>query len=139
MAQHMMQYVVTGKPAAPMPSRISAWAVYDVFSVEDDEQIFLAVVSDTQWAIFCDAFGLADMKTDPRLQTNNLRVEARGWMMPLLRNEMARYGAPSCRQCSSNMVCRSPRSRGRTTCWTIRICWKPAAWRRLPCLMDAPR
>jgi crotonobetainyl-CoA:carnitine CoA-transferase CaiB-like acyl-CoA transferase len=92
-AQHMMQYAVTGKPAAPMPSRISAWAVYDVFSVKDDEQIFLAVVSDTQWAIFCDAFGLSAMKTDPRLQTNNLRVEARDWMMPLLRDEMARYSA----------------------------------------------
>jgi crotonobetainyl-CoA:carnitine CoA-transferase CaiB-like acyl-CoA transferase len=92
-AQHMMQYAVTGKPAAPMPSRISAWAVYDVFAVKDDEQIFLAVVSDTQWAIFCDAFGLSGMKTDPRLLTNNLRVEARDWMMPLLRNEMARYSA----------------------------------------------
>jgi crotonobetainyl-CoA:carnitine CoA-transferase CaiB-like acyl-CoA transferase len=92
-AQHMMQYAVTGKPADPMPSRISAWAVYDVFSVKDGEQVFLAVVSDTQWAIFCDAFGLSDMKADPRLQTNNLRVEAREWMMPLLREEMARYGA----------------------------------------------
>jgi crotonobetainyl-CoA:carnitine CoA-transferase CaiB-like acyl-CoA transferase len=93
-AQHMMQYAVTGKPADPMPSRISAWAVYDVFSVKDGEQVFLAVVSDTQWAIFCDAFGLSEMKADPRLQTNNLRVEAREWMMPLLREEMARYGAP---------------------------------------------
>jgi crotonobetainyl-CoA:carnitine CoA-transferase CaiB-like acyl-CoA transferase len=92
-AQHMMQYAVTGKPADPMPSRISAWAVYDVFSVKDGEQVFLAVVSDTQWAIFCDAFGLSGMKADPLLQTNNLRVEARVWMMPLLRQEMARYGA----------------------------------------------
>ncbi len=50
-AQHMMQFAVTGQPAAPMPSRISAWAVYDVFTVRDGEQIFLAVVSDTQWAI----------------------------------------------------------------------------------------
>ena len=90
-AQHMMQYAVTGKPAAPMPSRISAWAVYDVFSVRDNEQIFLAVVSDTQWAIFCDAFGLSDLKADPRLVTNNDRVVARDWMMPLLRAEMARY------------------------------------------------
>ena len=49
-AQHMMQFAVTGKPAAPMPSRISAWAIYDVFTVKDGEQIFLAVVSDTQWA-----------------------------------------------------------------------------------------
>jgi crotonobetainyl-CoA:carnitine CoA-transferase CaiB-like acyl-CoA transferase len=90
-AQHMMQYAVTGKPAAPMPSRISAWAVYDVFNVKDNEQIFLAVVSDTQWAIFCDAFGLSDLKADPRLITNNDRVAARDWMMPLLRAEMARY------------------------------------------------
>jgi crotonobetainyl-CoA:carnitine CoA-transferase CaiB-like acyl-CoA transferase len=45
-AQHMMQFAVTGKPADPMPSRISAWAVYDVFTVKDGEQIFLAVVSD---------------------------------------------------------------------------------------------
>jgi crotonobetainyl-CoA:carnitine CoA-transferase CaiB-like acyl-CoA transferase len=92
-AQHMMQYAVTGKPAAPMPSRISAWAVYDVFSVKDNEQIFLAVVSDTQWAIFCDAFGLSALKADPRLATNNDRVVARDWMMPLLRAEMARYSA----------------------------------------------
>ncbi|HEX8884127.1 MAG TPA: CoA transferase, partial [Noviherbaspirillum sp.] len=53
--------------------------------------IFLAVVSDTQWAIFCDAFGLSDLKADPRLLTNNDRVLARDWMMPLLRAEMARY------------------------------------------------
>jgi crotonobetainyl-CoA:carnitine CoA-transferase CaiB-like acyl-CoA transferase len=32
-SQHMMQYAITGKPAAPMPERISAWAVYDVFTV----------------------------------------------------------------------------------------------------------
>jgi crotonobetainyl-CoA:carnitine CoA-transferase CaiB-like acyl-CoA transferase len=76
-----------------MPSRISAWAVYDVFSVKDNEQIFLAVVSDTQWAIFCDAFGLSGLKADPRLATNNDRVVARDWMMPLLRAEMARYSA----------------------------------------------
>lgn len=92
-AQHMMQYAVTGKPAAPMPSRISAWAVYDVFNVKDNEQIFLAVVSDTQWAIFCDAFGLPELKSDPRLMSNNDRVLARDWMMPLLRAEMARYSA----------------------------------------------
>ena len=88
-AQHMMQFAITGKPAAPMPSRISAWAVYDVFTVKDGEQIFLAVVSDTQWAIFCDAFGYADMKADTRLATNNDRVRAREWMMPILRQRIA--------------------------------------------------
>jgi crotonobetainyl-CoA:carnitine CoA-transferase CaiB-like acyl-CoA transferase len=92
-AQHMMQFAVTGKPAAPMPSRISAWAVYDVFQVRDGEQIFLAVVSDTQWAVFCDAFGFADLKADPRLAGNNLRVQARDWMMPVLRERLASHSA----------------------------------------------
>jgi len=88
-AQHMMQYVVTGKPAAPMPSRISAWAVYDVFTVAGGEQIFLAVVSDTQWALFCDAYDFADLKADPRLVSNNSRVVAREWLLPILRERMA--------------------------------------------------
>lgn len=88
-AQHMMQFTVTGKPAAPMPARISAWAVYDVFTVRDGEQIFLAVVSDTAWALFCDAFGFTDLKADPRLATNNDRVRAREWMMPILRERLA--------------------------------------------------
>lgn len=92
-AQHMMQYAVTAKPAAPMPARISAWAVYDVFKVKEGEQIFLAVVSNTAWAIFCDAFGFADLKDDPRLQSNNDRVAARDWMMPLLRERMAAFSA----------------------------------------------
>jgi crotonobetainyl-CoA:carnitine CoA-transferase CaiB-like acyl-CoA transferase len=92
-AQHMMQFAVTGKPASPMPSRISAWAIYDVFTVKDGEMVFLAVVSDTQWAIFCDAFGLTEFKADPRLSTNNQRVQAREWLMPLLRKRLAHHSA----------------------------------------------
>jgi crotonobetainyl-CoA:carnitine CoA-transferase CaiB-like acyl-CoA transferase len=92
-AQHMMQFAATGKAADPMPSRISAWAVYDVFTVKDGEQIFLAAVSDKQWAIFCKAFGLEEMLADPRLQTNNDRVLAREWMMPILRSHLAGYSA----------------------------------------------
>ncbi|MDM0091222.1 MULTISPECIES: CaiB/BaiF CoA-transferase family protein [unclassified Variovorax] len=92
-AQHMMQFAATGKAADPMPSRISAWAVYDVFTVKDGEQIFLAAVSDKQWAIFCKAFGLADLMADPRLQSNNDRVLARDWMMPILRSRLAGHSA----------------------------------------------
>ena len=92
-AQHMMQFAVTGEAAAPMPSRISAWAVYDVFTVKGGEQIFLAVVSDTQWAVFCKAFDLADLQADPRLVTNNDRVHARDWMLPMLRTRMAGHSA----------------------------------------------
>jgi crotonobetainyl-CoA:carnitine CoA-transferase CaiB-like acyl-CoA transferase len=92
-AQHMMQFAVTGKPAGPMPSRISAWAVYDVFTVKDDEQVFLAAVSDTQWHLMCNEFGFADLKSDERLKSNNDRVRARDWMMPILRERFAPHSA----------------------------------------------
>jgi crotonobetainyl-CoA:carnitine CoA-transferase CaiB-like acyl-CoA transferase len=92
-AQHMMQFAVTGKAAAPMPSRISAWAVYDVFTVKDNAQIFLAAVSDTQWHVMCDAFGFADLKADARLASNNDRVKAREWMLPILRERFAQLSA----------------------------------------------
>jgi crotonobetainyl-CoA:carnitine CoA-transferase CaiB-like acyl-CoA transferase len=91
--QHMLQYAITGKPAAPMPDRISAWAVYDVFTVKDGGQIFLAAVSDAQWATFCDALGFADLKMDPRYASNNLRVQARPALMPVLRERLAKYSA----------------------------------------------
>ncbi len=87
-AQHMMQFAVTGKAAAPMPERISPWGIYDVFSVAGGEQIFLAVVSDTQWAVFCQAFALGDLQADARLASNNLRVQARSWLLPELRSRL---------------------------------------------------
>ena len=92
-AQHMMQFAVTGQPAAPMPSRISAWALYDVFTVAGDGQIFLAAVSDTQWAQLCAGFGWDDLAQDPRLKTNNNRVRARDWLLPLLRTRFAAFTA----------------------------------------------
>jgi crotonobetainyl-CoA:carnitine CoA-transferase CaiB-like acyl-CoA transferase len=92
-AQHMMQFAVTGQAAAPMPSRISAWGIYDVFTVKDGEQIFLAVVSDTQWALFCDAFCLPALKADARLASNNQRVRERDWLLPLLRGHLAPLAA----------------------------------------------
>jgi crotonobetainyl-CoA:carnitine CoA-transferase CaiB-like acyl-CoA transferase len=92
-AQHMLQFAVTGKAAAPMPERISPWGIYDVFSVLEGEQIFLAVVGDSQWKIFCEAFGFADWFADPRLTTNNDRVLARDWMVPLLRERLAGHSA----------------------------------------------
>jgi crotonobetainyl-CoA:carnitine CoA-transferase CaiB-like acyl-CoA transferase len=92
-AQHMMQFAVTGQAAAPMPSRISAWGVYDVFTVKDGEQIFLAAVSDTQWAILCEEFGFADLKADARLGSNNARVLAREWLIALLRDRFESFTA----------------------------------------------
>lgn len=91
--QHMLQYAITGEAAAPMPDRISAWALYDVFTVKNGEQIFLAAVSDAQWVTFCDAFGYADLKADPALATNNDRVRMRPTLMVELRKRLANFTA----------------------------------------------
>jgi len=92
-AQHMMQFAVTGQAAAPMPARISAWGIYDIFKVKNDEHIFLAVVTDTAWEIFCRTFSFDDLYGDARLKSNNQRVAERSWMMPILRERMSFYSA----------------------------------------------
>jgi crotonobetainyl-CoA:carnitine CoA-transferase CaiB-like acyl-CoA transferase len=93
MGQHMLQYAVTGSHPRPMPARDSPWAVYDVFTVRDGEQIFLAAVSDAQWQVFCDVLGLPDLKADPELTTNNDRVRARMRLLATLRERLAPYSA----------------------------------------------
>ena len=92
-AQHMMQFAVTGKTPSPMPNRISAWGIYDVFTVKDGEQIFLSAVSDTQWVAMCKAFDFDDLLSDLRLETNNQRVLARDWLMPILRERFRAFSA----------------------------------------------
>jgi crotonobetainyl-CoA:carnitine CoA-transferase CaiB-like acyl-CoA transferase len=84
-AQHMTQYAVTGKAAAPMPARISAWGVYDVFDTGDGQQVFVGVVTDTQWRAFCAEFDRPALLSDPALATNSERVMARERFMPILR------------------------------------------------------
>ncbi|MCG8558586.1 MAG: CoA transferase [Hyphomicrobiales bacterium] len=91
-AQHMAQYAVTAEPAAPMPSRISAWSVYDVFDTADG-QVFVGAVTDTQWDIFCEAFGFDDLAADPELATNRERVLQRDRFMPRIRERFARLTA----------------------------------------------
>jgi crotonobetainyl-CoA:carnitine CoA-transferase CaiB-like acyl-CoA transferase len=89
MGQHMLQFAMTGRHPAPMPARDNPWAVYDVFTVKDGEQIFLAAVSDAQFATFCDVLGFADLKADPRLATNNDRVKVRPALLATLRERLA--------------------------------------------------
>jgi crotonobetainyl-CoA:carnitine CoA-transferase CaiB-like acyl-CoA transferase len=88
--QHMAQKAVTGKAAAPMPVRISAWAVYDVFETAgENEQVFVGVVSDSQWQAFCTEFDLEALLADPALATNNERVSSRDLFMPAIREMIA--------------------------------------------------
>jgi crotonobetainyl-CoA:carnitine CoA-transferase CaiB-like acyl-CoA transferase len=91
--QHMLQYAVTGRHPAPMPARDSPWGIYDVFSVANGEQIFLAAVSDAQWRTFCDVLGFADLKDDARYATNNDRVRMRPTLLATLRERLASWRA----------------------------------------------
>jgi crotonobetainyl-CoA:carnitine CoA-transferase CaiB-like acyl-CoA transferase len=84
--QHMAQQAVTGAAAQPMPVRISAWAIYDVFETANaDEQLFVGVVSDGQWTAFCRAFDLAEFAGNPDYAENNQRVLARDVILPRVR------------------------------------------------------
>ncbi len=82
--QHMAQYAVTGKPAAPMPARVSAWAVYDVFQTRD-EPVFIGVVTDPLWKKFCKLFALDDLWAIEEYRENNARVKARDIIIPQIR------------------------------------------------------
>jgi crotonobetainyl-CoA:carnitine CoA-transferase CaiB-like acyl-CoA transferase len=82
MGQHMAQQVVMGEPAKPMSIRTSAWAIYDIFNTKDDQQVFVAVVSDTQWVVFCEEFELTEFSKNASLKANNDRVNHRDTILP---------------------------------------------------------
>lgn len=87
--QHIAQYAVTGTPAAPMPARVSAWAIYDVFETGDEEKVFVGVVSDTQWVTFCEAFGFNGLLAEEYLRANNNRVRERERILPVVREKFS--------------------------------------------------
>lgn len=89
-AQHMQQYVVTGEAAAPMPNRISAWAIYDVFTFAGGEQMFVAATGEGQWHALCRVLGQTALLDDPTLGSNNDRVLQR----PRLLAHLAEVFAP---------------------------------------------
>ena len=93
MGQHMLQYAVTGRHPKPMPARDNPWAIYDVFTVKDGEQIFLAAVSDGQWRTFCDVLGFEDLKDRAEYRTNNDRVKLRPQLLETLRARLASRSA----------------------------------------------
>ena len=82
---------MNGGPPPPMPERVSSWAIYEIFNTSDDLQIFIGITSDGQWKRFCEFFKLPDLAADPKLATNNLRIEARPWLVPKVAEVFKRY------------------------------------------------
>jgi crotonobetainyl-CoA:carnitine CoA-transferase CaiB-like acyl-CoA transferase len=87
-AQHMAQFELTGEAPLPMSVKRPAWGVYDICETRDGK-LFVGVVTDTQWEVFCREFGEPQLAADPRLKTNALRVKERGWLIPKV-NEITR-------------------------------------------------
>jgi crotonobetainyl-CoA:carnitine CoA-transferase CaiB-like acyl-CoA transferase len=83
-AQHMVQYELTGVVPPPMPQRVHAWPVYDIFDTADERRLFVAVVTGGHWESFCREFGLQQLLDDPRLKTTTDRIEARSWTLPIV-------------------------------------------------------
>ncbi len=89
--QHMAQYAVTGTAARPMAARISAWAIYDIFETSDNDQVFVGVVSDTQWRLFCDAFDLSELAEHQDYAQNAARVAKRDELIPKIAGIFKNY------------------------------------------------
>ena len=81
--QHMAQYAITGEAPPPMSVKMPAWGIYDIFETADD-QLFIGVVTDTQWQVFCREFKEHELGADARLKTNTQRVREREWLLPRL-------------------------------------------------------
>ena len=82
MGQHLAITAINGAAPPPMPERVSSWAVYEIFNTADDLQVFVGITSDGQWKRFCEFFKQPELAADPKLATNNLRIEARPWLVP---------------------------------------------------------
>jgi crotonobetainyl-CoA:carnitine CoA-transferase CaiB-like acyl-CoA transferase len=90
-AQHVAQLAITGEEPPPMAVKKPAWGVYDIFPTKDGDRLFVGVVTDTQWVVFCREFGAGELGADERLKTNGLRVKAREWLLPKLEEILKRH------------------------------------------------
>ncbi|MEJ8822772.1 CaiB/BaiF CoA-transferase family protein [Variovorax humicola] len=76
-SQHMQQFLMTGEPPPPMPSRVSAWSVYDVFTLAEGQQLFIGAVSDKQFVTLCKVLERTDLLSHPGFADNASRVAVR--------------------------------------------------------------
>src|SRR3954462_5436836 len=92
-AQHMAQYELTGEAPPPMSVKRPAWGVYDIFDTAGAGRLFVGVVTDTQWEVFCREFEMKDLEKDQRLKTNAMRVKERSWLIPRINEITKRHSA----------------------------------------------
>jgi crotonobetainyl-CoA:carnitine CoA-transferase CaiB-like acyl-CoA transferase len=81
-AQHMVEYEMTGNRPRSMPEREHAWPIYDIFETAGGERIFIGVVTEGHWQSFCREFGMPEFLDDPDLRTTTDRILARSRIIP---------------------------------------------------------
>jgi crotonobetainyl-CoA:carnitine CoA-transferase CaiB-like acyl-CoA transferase len=91
MGQHMAYGAITQTPVPPMPARVSAWSVYQIFESADGQSVFVGIISEKHWERFCQVFERSDWLTDDRLRTNNDRIAARDWFLPDVQTTLRRF------------------------------------------------
>jgi crotonobetainyl-CoA:carnitine CoA-transferase CaiB-like acyl-CoA transferase len=84
MGQHLCYAATSDTLVPPMPERVSAWAVYELFVTADGNQVFVGITTDAHWRRFCRAVDRPDLANDPTLATNNQRIEARPRLIPII-------------------------------------------------------
>src|ERR1700674_1949809 len=81
-AQHMVEYEMTGVKPRSMPEREHAWPIYDIFETAGGERIFIGVVTEGHWQSFCREFCMTEFLDDPALRTTTDRIMARSRIIP---------------------------------------------------------
>jgi|tagenome__1003787_1003787.scaffolds.fasta_scaffold20951097_4 crotonobetainyl-CoA:carnitine CoA-transferase CaiB-like acyl-CoA transferase len=89
-AQHMVEYEMTGNKPRSMPEREHAWPIYDIFDTAGGERIFIGVVTEGHWQSFCREFGLKEFSEDQSLRTTTDRIMARSRILPRVAEEIRR-------------------------------------------------
>jgi crotonobetainyl-CoA:carnitine CoA-transferase CaiB-like acyl-CoA transferase len=90
-AQHMVEYEMTGNKPRSMPEREHAWPIYDIFETAGGTRIFIGVVTEGHWQSFCREFGLRELLDDPTLRTTTDRIMARDRIIPRAADEIRRW------------------------------------------------
>ena len=90
-AQHMVEYEMTGRKPRSMPEREHAWPIYDIFDTAEGDRIFIGVVTEGHWQSFCREFGLKEFADDPTLRNTTDRILARARIIPRVAAEVKRW------------------------------------------------
>ncbi|CAM5790650.1 MAG: CoA transferase [Burkholderiales bacterium] len=90
-SQHMQQYLMTGEAPPPMPARVSAWSVYDIFTLAEGEQLFIGAVSDKQFNALCRVLGRPELMERREYADNAARVAVRPQLLAELGGILASH------------------------------------------------